>query len=292
MRLRYYFKSILTRSYWSYALFRIDSIKTFMAVLGGIWLFVGIFGDIRLIDKNNINYWYLLYFGIFSLLVVIFTRRPLTKIIYNHPGKDLQIEVKIGNLFEVPGQKIIGTNTTFDTDFSNNIISPTSLQGQFTTKYFQTNMAGLDQQIDNQLASYTFQTISKPGKTKEYELGTTIKFDFPGERFYLFAMAEMNAQNNVKTSLKKIHISLEKLWDYIENQGNPTDTVIPLIGSAYGRLNISRKKLIAEVAHSFILASTLNTFVPKLTIVINPKDVEKFELNLFEVKDLLRHYLP
>jgi hypothetical protein len=260
-----------------------------MAVLGGLWLFVGIFGDIKLIDKNDISYGYLLYFGLFSLLVVIFTRRPISKISYKHPGKDLCIEVKIADLFTSSGQKIIGTNTTFDTDLSNNIISPVSLQGQFTTKFFRTNLSNLDQEIDQQLNGINFQQVNKPGKTKDYPLGTTIKFDIAGERFYWVAMGEMNPQNNVKTSLKKLQLSLELLWEYIETQGNHTDTCIPLIGSAFGRLGISRKKLIAEIAQSFISASSLATFVPKLTIIVSPKDVEKFELNLFEVKDLLRH---
>ncbi|AZB28325.1 hypothetical protein EB354_03095 [Chryseobacterium balustinum] len=59
-----------------------------------------------------------------------------------------------------------------------------------------------------------------------------------------------------------------------------------------GRLVTNRKKLIAIIAQSFVTASQNQVFVNKLTIFIHPDDIEKSNLNLFEVKDFLNHYLP
>lgn len=294
MKLNYYIRSFKTKSYWSYALLTIDSVKTFMAVVGGIWLFIDIFLSIGIFEKAQVSRWFLLHIAIFALVVVVFTRRPLTKITYKHPGKDLAVEVCIDDIFAIKGQKIIGTNTTFDTDLSNNIISPRSLQGQFTEKFFPNNISELDARINQQLEGSEYIDIQKDGKTKKYPFGTVIKFNLQGEFYYWFAMAEMNSSNNVKTTLNQLQKSLEGLWDFMEVSSERMPIIIPLVGSAFGRIGIKRKKLIALIAQTFIasIESADATYVDKLIIVVSPKDVERFELNLFEVKDMLKHYLP
>lgn len=294
MKLEYYFRSFKTKSYWSYALFTTDSVKTFMAVVGGVWLFIDIFSSIGIFAKEQISWWNLVYVALIALLIVVFTRRPLTKITYKHPGKDLIIEVRIDDIFSLTGQKIIGTNTTFDTDLSNNIISPRSLQGQFTDRFFPNNISELDTRISKQLEGREYFEVQKEGKKKQYPFGTTIKFNLQGEFYYWFAMAEMNESNNVKTTLNQLQKSLEGLWDFMEVSSERLPTVIPLVGSAFGRIGIKRKKLIALIAQTFVAAieSSSTTFIDKLIIVVSPKDVERFELNLFEVKDMLKHYLP
>jgi hypothetical protein len=134
--------------------------------------------------------------------------------------------------------------------------------------------------------------FQKPGKTEQYELGTTVKLKIGPDYFYWLAMAQMNPSNNAKTELKDLNQILEGLWDFMETKGEKLDTVIPVIGSGLGRLVTNRKKLIAIIAQSFVTASQNQVFVNKLTIVVHPDDVEKSNLNLFEVKDLLHHYLP
>lgn len=294
MKLKYYLRSFKTKSYWSYALFSVDSVKTFMAVLGGTWLFIDIILSLDILKKEQISWWVLMYIAFLALFVVIFTRRPVLKVSYKHPGMDLIIEVRIGDFFNIEGQKIIGTNTTFDTDLSNNIISPRSLQGQFTEKFFSGNISELNSKIESQLNNVEFIEVNKEGKSKRYPLGTSVKFNVNGEFYYWFAMAEMNQSNNVKTSLNQLQMSLDGLWDFMENSSEKLPTIIPLVGSAFGRISVKRKKLIALIAQTFIAAteSSSSIFIDKLIIVVNPKDVEKFELNLFEVKDMLKHYLP
>lgn len=291
MNLSYYIRSFRTRSYWAYALWSIDSGKTFFAVLGGIWTIADIVGIENLIG-NYSRYRLLIYLGIFALLVVIFTRRPLTKVVYKHPGKDLTVEVRMDDLFNVQGQKIISTNTTFDTDIASGIISSKSLQGQFTEKLFQGNIQSLDSHISQALQGIQFNTVNKPGKTQRYEFGTTVKFRIANDFYYWFAMSDLNSNNNAKTDLNNVQKALDGLWNFIEQKGEKQDTVIPLIGAGLGRIKTKKKKLIAAIAQSFISANEDNVFVDKLTIVVHPSDVQKFELNLFEVKDMLNHYLP
>lgn len=291
--MNYYFRSFRTKSYWAYALWSVDSVKTFMAVVGGIWLFVDILSTLKVFNKENLPLWYLIPIALIGILVVIVTRRPVKRIIYKYPGQDLKIEVRIDNLFDVPGQKIISTNTTFDTDISSGIISPNSLQGQFTQKFFSGNLPALDAELNSGLNGLQFTQIQKQaGKTNRYDFGTTVKFNLSGQFFYWFAMADLNHNNTAKTTLRNVNAALDGLWEFIETKGEKLTTVIPLVGTGLGRLTTSRKKLIAIVAQSFINASENQIFSDKLIIVVHPADVEKSGLNLFEVKDLLNHYLP
>lgn len=291
--MNYYSRSFRTKSYWIYALWSVDSGKTFMAALGSIWLIVEILSTFKVFNKEHLTLIYSIPITLIGLICVIVTRRPVKRIIYKYPGQDLKIEVCIDDIFNVSGQKIISTNTTFDTDIANGIISPSSLQGQFTQRFFSSELAKLDTELNKELKNLPYATITKQGgKTKRYNLGTTVKLKVAGDVFYWFAMADLNHNNNAKTTLKNVQEALDGLWEFIETKGEKQTTVIPLIGTGLGRLATSRKKLIAIVAQSFINASENHIFSEKLIIVVHPTDLEKSGLNLFEVKDLLNHYLP
>src|SRR5579863_1423845 len=122
--MNYHLRSFKTKSYWIYAIWSTDSLKTFVAVVAGIWTFVDILDTFKILDKKALSLYWLLPLILIGVLAVIFTRRPVKKIKYKYPGQDLTIEVCIGDLFSIAGQKVISTNTTFDTDIANGIISP------------------------------------------------------------------------------------------------------------------------------------------------------------------------
>lgn len=290
--MNYHSRSFKTKSYWIYALWSVDSLKTFLAAVGAIWMSVDILDNFHLLKKSELPLWLLAPLLLIGIIVVIITRRPVRRIRYKHPGIDLTIEVLIGDLFKIPGQKVISTNTTFDTDIANGIISDKSLQGIFTNMYYPGDLPKLDAELALGLQGIPSVQFQKPGKTNQYDFGTTVKLKIGPDYFYWLAMAEMNPNNNAKTELKDLNHILEGLWEFIETKGEKLDTVIPVIGSGLGRLVTNRKKLIAIIAQSFVTASQNQVFVSKLTIVIHPDDIEKSNLNLFEVSDLLHHYLP
>ena len=86
---------------------------------------------------------------------------------------------------------------------------------------------------------------------------------------------------------RDVEESLEKLWQFIANQGNLKDIAVPLIGTGRGRLDLPRKKMVEKIAQSFADASKSRVFCNKLTIVVHPSDADRFEVNLFEVRDYL-----
>src|SRR3954451_6763984 len=211
---------------------------------------------------------------------------------YKVPKRDFAIEVRIGDLFACPGGRIISSNTTFDTNIAEGIISPNSLQGQFTSRFFQQNISALDDEIERALAKEEYvEAVNKPGKLKKYPVGTVAHIRVGNEDYYWLAMANINEHGNAISDIKTIDQALEKLWRFIADRGELGDVIVPLLGTGRGRVDVPRKKLIEKIAQSFADASKDRMFANRLVIVVHPSDAANFEVNLFEVKDYLRQSL-
>ena len=61
------------------------------------------------------------------------------------------------------------------------------------------------------------------------------------------------------------------LWNYIREKGELIELAVPIIGTGRGRVKISRKKMIALIAESFMKATIQSKFSDKLIIAIRPR---------------------
>lgn len=282
----YLFKSFATLSFWKYALFSKEGLATLFACVGLLYAFIEMMDFFGLYTKDNYSKYSIIPIFIVSIIYVIFTRRPISKFVYKIPKKDYALEVKICDLFSEAGDIVISSSTTFDTDLSNGLISPESLQGQFALQVFNGNTAEIDTQLDAALQDIAFSERSNaPGKTREYPIGTVAKVKSHGKTFYFVAMSRLNDHGTAKSTVRDIEDALTGLWEFASNQGELRNIVIPLMGTGRGRIEMSRKKMAERIAQSFADASADAIFSNKLVIVVRPKDAEKFGVNLFEVRD-------
>jgi Domain of unknown function (DUF6430) len=222
-----------------------------------------------------------------SALHVLYTVRPVRQVEYKVPKKDLCIVVRVGDILSCPGQVVISTNMTFDTDMSSGLIAPSSLQGQLAQRYFNSNTEELDRLIARSLGDLPHDKATSPGKRKRYPIGTVAKVMTHGQNYYLLAMADLNEHGTAKSSVEDVERALDGLWDFIVTKGELGDAVVPLIGTGRGRVQLPRKKMIERIAQSFAYASRERKFANKLTIVIHRDDAKNYDLNLFEVRDYL-----
>lgn len=90
------------------------------------------------------NNW--IWFGVAGVIIAIFMRKP--KLIVSHKlnGRDVTLNIAIGDMYKMSGALIIGSNTTFDTRLSRELIASSSVQGVFTNKYYND-----DTQLDREL---------------------------------------------------------------------------------------------------------------------------------------------
>ncbi|MDE2716971.1 MAG: DUF6430 domain-containing protein [Chloroflexota bacterium] len=220
--------------------------------------------------------------------------RPVLAVRSTLRGTDIQVRIKIGDIFEEEGALIVGTNTTFDTSMDDGTISPESVQGQFTNKYFSSRVKELDHLLDHALGAVNVlerrTDEEKPyGKRKVYRLGTVVPIHAGERKAYFFAMARFNAAQRVEVDRREFLDALPRLWNGIRYQSGMDDLLCPLLGAGYGGVNAKRVELIGEIVRSFIAACREGRLADNLTIVIRPEDVKQGTIEVDEVGRLLEH---
>ena len=100
---------------------------------------------------------------------------------YRLNGRDVWIEIRVANIFDITDTNsayIISTNTTFDASISRELISPQSLQGQFTEKYYD-NEEHLESDLQKELAGKDALPMTlkgdRKGNRERHEIGTVVK---------------------------------------------------------------------------------------------------------------------
>lgn len=229
---------------------------------------------------------------VFSIGYVVVTRRPIARVSYKLPNKDYIVEVRIGDLFDGDSDVIVSTNTTFDTSMAEGLIAADSLQGQVATRFFNSNTADIDHQLERELRGVVgTDRADAPGKTTEYPIGTVARVNSHGRAFYFVAMSRLSADGTASSSLRNVEDALEALWKFVTNRGEARPLAIPLMGTGRGRTGYPRKKMVERIAQSFADGSKERIFAPKLCIVVRPQDAENFNVNLYEIRDYLAQSL-
>lgn len=287
--LSYSLSSIRTLSYWRYALFSPAGITRTLAFLGGIYLVLEALEFFRLLPGDRFGILGFITIVIVSLAGAVATRRPVSRISYKVPKKDFAFDVVVGDLLESTAPNIvISTNTTFDTDIGSGLISPDSVQGKFTARFFNGNTEELDRQLNGALEGLTYDDHpTGKGKKRRYPIGTVAKVQAHGKTFYWTAMAELNENGTAHSNVGMLDTALEKLWSFMADQGELGDVATAVIGTGRGRLRLPRNKVIERIAQSFADGSQDKVFANRLTIFVHPRDAERFGVNLFEIRDYL-----
>ena len=281
--MRFLLDSITSKAYWQYVLFSRAGIESVLAIFGSCWLAIETLDFFQVYTRDKYGPYGFLIFLTLSILIAVAFRRPTKSILVSFPKNDFSIEVRIEDLFEISGAIMISTNTVFESDVAGGKISPDSLQGQFTARYFTGNQNGLLTQIQEGLKSV-------PGSAP-YPMGTTVPINTHGKTFYFTAMAELNEQGNAFTTPDNVRLALEGLWKHVREAGELQELAVPVVGTGRGRLMLSRKKMISLIAESFVDASEQNKFAEHLVIVVRPEDANRFKVNLYDIKDHLMQAL-
>ena len=204
---------------------------------------------------------------------------------------DIMIEIRVGDVFDMDGGFIISTNTTFDTDMSDGLISEYSLQGQFTQRYYD-DVNHLDHELERELETQEYTSIGdcRRGKKVRYEIGTVVRLQPRNQVAYLLAIADMNEHGVAEGSFEELRKSLGKLWHYIGERGELGPLVAPVLGTGRARMNAPREEVIREIIKSFIAACSERKFCEKLIVVIFEKDYHDQSIDIQELGNYLRHY--
>lgn len=280
--MRYFFSSICSRAYWRYVLFSFGGMQTVLSIFGVIWLVVETLDFFNVYTRDKYaSYAFVIFFGLSTALAVIF-RRPIQSAQVLIPHRGVCVEVRIADLFDVTGAIVVSTNTVFEADVAAGKISPNSLQGQFTARYFTGNQHKLIEELR--------RSLQHKGASP-YPMGTTVSIPAHGKTFYLTAMSTLNSQGNASSTVRDVEEALAGLWEYVRQAGELQELAVPLMGTGRGRLTVPRSRVVELIAESFVNASADGKISDRLVIVIHPGDAQQFSINLYEIKDRLRQLM-
>ena len=218
---------------WMRNLFSVKAINAVLGALGTLWLLVEItaffFHSTTAPDWLR-DHWWLFAFG--GGAIAAARCRPKTYVYSNLNGRDVSVEIAVGDVFSFPGALVVGSNTTFDTQVSPNLIAATSVQGTFTRKYYSN-----EDQLDTELAAGLNGVQSEPlqgqrqGKSLRYPIGTTVRLNPKGRTAYLVAIADINEHGVAEGSIEKLRVSLAELWVHVGSRGLKEALVMPVLGN-------------------------------------------------------------
>ena len=278
-----------SKHYWKRNLTKI--ISTFFSIFGILWLFIETANHfnvkIAIPDTTIFSYSMLLLCAL--LLAVIYNIPKLTHEV-EIADTDIKIELIVANYLNLPGDKVIATNSTYDTTFENTFISPKSIQGQFFKKFYK-NLSHLDNNLEKSLENETPILVldRTKSKTKQFNIGTVAKVQNEEFMSYWLAMADVNEFGKPNSNFENLQISLIRLWEFIATKGHLENLVIPILGSGRTGINEKRERILQEIIFSFVAFATEKKLTEKLTIAIHPKDLLKHNMNFYELCTFLEH---
>lgn len=286
-------------AYWRRGFSAQRVLSALLASFGGMWLGAEILSFFSASAGDWLRgQW--IAFLIAGIAIATWQNRPRVRFSCRLSGRDVTIEVRVGNMFALPGAFVIGSNTTFDTELETGLISRRSVQGQFTLAFYD-SVKHLDSDLTAALAGIGFETTTagKKGKMAAYPIGTTICVGPKGRRAYFLALAEINAHGVAQATFDDLKNSLPKLWDYIATKGGDFGPIVmPVLGSGFSRLPQRRDEIIREIVKSFVAACSSYRPTEALTIVVPFSDFYDHQLDLIELEAYVRHvcryteYLP
>jgi hypothetical protein len=276
---------------WVLNLLSLRAVGAFLSSFGALWLAVEIvtffLAGSKWPDLIR-DSWKV--FGLSGVVIAAAICRPRMTASHKLNGRDITIRISIGDMFAMPGALIVGSNTTFDTRISRELIAANSVQGLFTRKYYG-DETQLDRELESGLAALPFTQLTgiRVGKAKRYSVGTCARLNPPKRTAYFVALADINEHGTASSSFEWLKDSLSKLWVFIGTRGLKEHLVMPVLGTGYSRLSQPRDEIVRETIKSFIAACSERTFVDSLTIVLTPSDVEKHRISLDELDAFLKH---
>lgn len=272
-------RAYLSKNYWRHTFFKFGTLANFLSIWGGFWLLVEsvVFYSPQL---NAVLREYGAFFLSVSVVCMLAIRRPQLSISSKLYGRDIEIEIRVGDIFDIDGACVISTNTTFDTDIDQGLIARDSIQGQFTNRYYN-SISHLDLDLEKALDGYCFVSVAERshGKVKRYPIGTIVQLRPNNKTFYLVAIADMNEHGNAQTSFDNVKNCLGEIWNYVGIRGVFQPISIPLIGSGRARLTQTRDEIAKEIIRSIVAACSTKKFCEKFTIVISPSDYGTIDLH-------------
>lgn len=260
----------------------------FFSKIGGIISIIEFFKatDYLKIDIFKCFFEKTLTFNILIAIVLylyLFFKANTQKKLYLKINK-IETEIRIGNIFNEKGLKVISFNEYFDTEVDEKIITSKSLNGQFLNRRdLVTDINQLDELLRKEMDKCKIKKTKKDSKKinnkSRYYLGSIFKYK---NEYLLTTFSKFNNNNEAYLELKDYYLFLENFWKEISKNYAGNNIIIPLLGSGITRLDVDDEELLKMILLTLKMSRIkLN----KLTIVLTKEKID--QINLYHLKELI-----
>lgn len=245
-----------------------------LKVFGALWLIIEATNYFvsQEISLRIRGLWWL--FLLTAIVISVIRLVPKRRFSFLLNKRDITMELVVGDILKQTGPIVVGSNTSFIT--SEQIIARNSIQGTFCKKYF-TSLHAVNDQI-------TAQAPNLP-----YEFGTTVTIRGESRTGYFCAVAEINESGVAKSDIESIRVALGGLWSYLANHAEKDVVNVPILGPGFSRVSATREELFREIVLSFIAAANESTFCDGIRIVLYPKDVKQYGIDVGQLASFLEY---
>ncbi len=281
-------KLFLARDYWLHMFSIRRAGSDILAALGILWTIVEASSFFSSTAGDAFKrHWVL--FLLAGLAYALYENWPRTAVSARLDGRDIVVELRVGNIFSLEGDLVVGTNTTFETELGASIISPASIQGQFTQKYYD-NAAHLANDLLEELRHVPSTPKMRAGRTvKKYRMGTVARVQSRNRTAHFVAIADLNEHGVASSSFRDLQECLPALWQHMFTKGGVGPLLIPVLGTGFSRLPTRREEIIREIVQSFVAACAERRFCERLTIVVSPRDYRRYDIDLRALGRFITH---
>lgn len=267
-----------------------DSIIISTTIIGTISTILSILG-VSLGDWEKSSVWLRIGIVIFAFIAVCFiTYKVLGKIFKNSVNliiRQTSVVVGCGDIFAVPGLRVIGCDTHFDTRIDDVVIAKKSLHGQLFLKHG--NKEDIVIAVEAEAKRLGLQKNSDG--LYDFPLGTIIRYNskVDNQTYLMLAMTELNSDYEAHTNMAKYEQMLMKMWKEIGRVYASNDVYLPLLGTGIARFDDGPKDKESLLR---CMLCTLNSsgvsLNAKVSVVIY-KNIE--DIPLYEYRDIF-HTIP
>lgn len=199
-----------------------------------------------------------------------------------------EVTVKVGDIFQEEGLKVIAFNEYFDTLVNEEVIASSSLNGKFIMQYIE-SVDALDNAISESKHLLGRKLENNPlrtqGKTQKYKLGSIYKYD----DYLLTAFSKFDENNRAFLSMVDYINCLLNFWNEVDIVYANRSVVIPLLGTGITRLRdydtMSEQEKLELLLWSFKVSRIKFTYPAKVTIVIHESLQDK--INFYKLKGVI-----
>lgn len=211
-------------------------------------------------------------FGINLAIIQSRAHKPYKTTINGKP-----VEIKIGDLFDENGFKVIPFNDRYDTQVDDVIITHNSLNGKMIDLYVD----DLDSLKDTIREAVNDSSELKPkikdGKTV-FPLGRIIVYN----NFLMLSFSHFDKQNRANIRISEYEQMLFSMWSEMRRVYASKHIAIPLIGSGITTITDMPQKNYTELLKCILCTLRNSNFQPDqgISIVLTKEDMANIDLNI------------